>query len=233
MSDDLQAIIKRLHLYGSKLVKNLCPRPSDPHGLARAEAVWKRFRRTVIDAGAKLADFPEPVVYWLQELGQLVSQLDQLVRGERIDSVVGRFDFALFESLIAEGEQLLAIYAPRSAGPFAAFFGPLPTTLTTNTTATETQPDAGERPGADDPFADLRRFARAQLKGQERTLIEALCDAGGELPLADVKAMFDWQDPIESAWNSLRIRLNKKLEPHGWKVKTQGRAARLTRPDTE
>lgn len=51
--------------------------------------------------------------------------------------------------------------------------------------------------------------------------------------MADLKTLCDWQDPSESAWNSLRMRLNKKLEAHGWKVKTHGRAARLTKSDAE
>lgn len=84
-----------------------------------------------------------------------------------------------------------------------------------------------------DPFAELRQFARTELKGQERAVIEALCDAAGELPLTDVKALCNWQDPIESAWNSLRMRTNKKLELQGWKVITRGRSARLTKPDPE
>jgi len=98
--------------------------------------------------------------------------------------------------------------------------------------AAETQQSAGGKPPAD-PFADLRNYARTKLKGQERAVVEALCDAGGELPLADVKTLCDWQDPIESAWNSLRMRLNHKLESHGWKLKTQGRTARLTKLDPE
>lgn len=83
------------------------------------------------------------------------------------------------------------------------------------------------------PYAALRAFARNRLKGQERAVIEALCDAGGELSLSDMKTLCDWQDPIESAWNSLRIRVNKKLQSHGWKVRTQGRAAILKKLDTE
>lgn len=86
---------------------------------------------------------------------------------------------------------------------------------------------------AADPYAALRAFARNRLKGQERAVIEALCDAGGELSLSDIKTLCDWQDPIESAWNSLRMRLNKKLESHGWKVRTHGRAAILKKLDTE
>jgi hypothetical protein len=89
----------------------------------------------------------------------------------------------------------------------------------------------GGKPVADG-FADLRRLAR-DLSKQERAFVEALCDAGGELSLVDVKTLCDWQDPIESAWNSLRTRLNKKLESHGWKVTTKGRAARITKTNPE
>jgi hypothetical protein len=87
--------------------------------------------------------------------------------------------------------------------------------------------------GPADPFVDLRRFARTELKGQERAVIEALCDANGELSLADVKARCDWQDPIESSWNSLRTRLNKKLGRLRWRLITRDRTARLTKQSQE
>jgi hypothetical protein len=86
----------------------------------------------------------------------------------------------------------------------------------------------GEKPKPpDDPYADLRDFACSELKGQERAVIEALCDAGGELTMADVKTLCEWEDPIDDAWNSLRKRLNNKIRPHGWNLETHDRRARL------
>jgi len=235
MSNDLQAVVKCLFVFGSQLANNLCPRPGDPFVPARAEAVWKRFRRDVIAAGVRLNEFPLPIADWIRRLGQLARQFDELAQGKRIDSVVGRFDFALLESLIDEGEQLLKEYAPRPADPFAPFFSapPTPTTSTTPTPSTSTPPTGtqqseGEKPGADDPFADLRRFARAQLKGQERAVIEALCDAGGELPIADlaVKDGVGWDDEFQGFKDAQR-RLNPKLKPEGWRLERRNNAGFL------
>ena len=105
-----------------------------------------------------------------------------------------------------------------------------PNTAPPATSAPPTGTGGSEGGKPADAYAELRRLAR-DLSKQERAVTEALCDVGGELPLADVKTLCDWQDPIESAWNSLRTRLNKKLEPHGWTLKTKGRAARLTKSD--
>jgi hypothetical protein len=112
------------------------------------------------------------------------------------------------------------------AKAFAAAFAELFKSHTS--TPTSTQQGEGEKPKpADDPYADLRQFGRNTLKGQERAVIEALCDAGGELTMADVKMLCEWEDPIDDAWNSLRKRLNNKIRPHGWNLETHDRRARL------
>lgn len=85
----------------------------------------------------------------------------------------------------------------------------------------------GEKPPAD-TYADLRRFARAELKGQERAVIEALCDAGGELPIADL-AVTDgvgWDDPKRGFTNAQR-RLKGKLSRQGWTLIRHSNAAKL------
>ncbi|HMP00939.1 MAG TPA: hypothetical protein PKC45_00430 [Gemmatales bacterium] len=80
-----------------------------------------------------------------------------------------------------------------------------------------------------DPFADLRQYARAELKGQERAVIEALCDAGGELPIADlaVKRGVGWDD-VNKGFESAQRRLNPKIKKQRWKLTRQNNAARLT-----
>ena len=78
-----------------------------------------------------------------------------------------------------------------------------------------------------DPFALLRQFARDRLKGSQRRVLEALCDANGELPLETVGGICGWMRPIESAWGSLRSNLNQKLRPLGWQIRTFDRTARL------
>jgi hypothetical protein len=95
--------------------------------------------------------------------------------------------------------------------------------------ADETVPgDEGTPPA--DPFADLRQFARDNLKGQERRVIEVLCDAGGELPIADLAAKdgVGWSDEFEG-FNNAKKRLNRKLKKIGWTVARQSNAAKLNR----
>jgi hypothetical protein len=85
----------------------------------------------------------------------------------------------------------------------------------------------GHSPGTD-PFADLRRFARDRLKGQERAVIEALCTAGGELPIEElaIDPSVDWSDPFKG-FESAQRRLNPKIAKHGWRLTRQGNAAHL------
>jgi hypothetical protein len=88
---------------------------------------------------------------------------------------------------------------------------------------------AGEKPKpADDPYADLRDFARSRLKGQERAVIEALCDAGGELPIADLAVVdgVDWDDPFQGFKDAQRW-LNLKLKQIGWRLERRNNAGFL------
>lgn len=85
----------------------------------------------------------------------------------------------------------------------------------------------GGNPPAD-LYETLRQFARADLKGQERAVIEALCDADGELPIADLAVMegVGWQDPFDGFKGAQR-RLNPKLKPHRWRMERRNNAAYL------
>jgi hypothetical protein len=94
---------------------------------------------------------------------------------------------------------------------------------------TSTQQAEGEKPKPpDDPYADLRDFARSRLKGQERAVIEALCDAGGELPIADLAVVdgVGWDDPFQGFKDAQR-RLNPKLKPEGWRLERRNNAGFL------
>ncbi len=81
-----------------------------------------------------------------------------------------------------------------------------------------------------DPFAELRGFAGSELKGQERAVVEALCAAGGVLPIPDlgVKTGVGWSDAFEGFKNAQK-RLNKKLKRVRWTLARQDNAARLNR----
>jgi hypothetical protein len=68
------------------------------------------------------------------------------------------------------------------------------------------------------------------LKGQERAVVEHLCNAGGELPISDLAHMegVDWSDPIQG-FKNLQRRLLPKLKPFGWELRRQNNTARLHR----
>jgi len=99
-------------------------------------------------------------------------------------------------------------------------------------TATDDKSDAGTP--IPDAYAELRAFAHANLKGQERAVIEALCDAGGELPIADlaVKHGVDWDNPFQGYRNA-QTRLKSRLKRCGWTLVRQSNAAWLMRTSVE
>lgn len=100
-------------------------------------------------------------------------------------------------------------------------------TTPTITPATGTKQGEGKTP-LPDPYAELRQFARTNLKGQERAVVDALCDAGGELLIADlaVAGGVGWDDPF-SGFRNAQQRLNPKLKPLGWTLARQNNAAKL------
>lgn len=79
-----------------------------------------------------------------------------------------------------------------------------------------------------DPYTDLRNFARDKLKGQERAVIEALCDSHGELPIADlaVKDGVGWNE-MSQGFKDVQRRLKPKLKKVGWELSRQDNAAKL------
>lgn len=88
-------------------------------------------------------------------------------------------------------------------------------------------PSQGATPPTD-PYADLRRFARYELKGQERAVVDALCGEGGEVSIADlaVKEGVGWGDPFQG-FKDARRRLNTKLKPQGWRLERRNNTAYL------
>ncbi len=79
-----------------------------------------------------------------------------------------------------------------------------------------------------DSFAELRKFAQDKLKGQERAVIEALCNAAGTLPIADLalKGGVGWDDPTQGFRNAQQ-RLSPKLKPLCYTLVRQDGAAKL------
>lgn len=96
----------------------------------------------------------------------------------------------------------------------------------------EQQRDEGGTAPAD-PYADLRRFARASLKGQERAVIETLCDAGGELPITDLAlgGGVDWGGDSFQGFKNAQTRLSRKLKKIGWSLARRNNSALLRQTD--
>src|SRR5262245_50293130 len=63
-------------------------------------------------------------------------------------------------------------------------------------------------------FPDLLMWARRVLKGNQPVAVEMVCQAGGEVPLADLALKFEWESPFDDKFNSLRAEVGKKLKAH-------------------
>jgi hypothetical protein len=87
-------------------------------------------------------------------------------------------------------------------------------------------PDARPpRPKVCGPLGRLQAAAvQLRLKGNEAAVITALCERDGTVPIADLAVGFEWDAPY-TAWNSTRVRLNRKLKGHGWRLETDDGAA--------
>jgi hypothetical protein len=105
--------------------------------------------------------------------------------------------------------------------------GDSPTGSVTSPAPNQNPRSEGETAG---PYAELLRFARAELKGKERAVIEAVCWAGGTLPLPKLAKAegVDWID-WQTAFQSLQVRLNPKLRKVGWRIVRQNNAAHLVK----
>jgi hypothetical protein len=84
--------------------------------------------------------------------------------------------------------------------------------------------DGADRTGG--AFAALGAAAeRLRLVGNERAIVNRLCERNGRVPLADLAALCEWSAPWDGTWNAARGRLNKKLRRHGWRLTTFNREA--------
>lgn len=79
-----------------------------------------------------------------------------------------------------------------------------------------------------DEFAALRQFACDELKGQERAVLEAVCESRGKLPIADlaVRKGVDWDDVFQGFKDAQR-RLNPKLKQRMFTISRQDNCAVL------
>jgi hypothetical protein len=67
-------------------------------------------------------------------------------------------------------------------------------------------------PGPADKWQRLRDFAGSELRGMERAVVEALCDAGGELRLEELAFCrgVNWRDLFRQKFKNVQHRLNRK-----------------------
>jgi hypothetical protein len=80
-------------------------------------------------------------------------------------------------------------------------------------------------------FTQLRDFARDNLKGIQRRIVELVCNEQGECKLSDLAADsgIAWNAPWDNAWNSAMKAINEKLKRADipWRLSRADNAARL------
>jgi hypothetical protein len=109
---------------------------------------------------------------------------------------------------------------------FAPHLGTLRVALEHEAALVGTAPPAEQTTPENDPLDALREAVKSlRLKGNEAAIVQAICDAGGPVPLTRLAAKCKWMEPLETQWNPARYRLNRKLNPRGWNLTTLGRAA--------
>jgi hypothetical protein len=86
---------------------------------------------------------------------------------------------------------------------------------------------AADPAGQADSLSTLRDFARSNLKGKQRQVIEALCKGRGELTLQALAEQVGWEIPCDNAFNQTRIKLNAKIKRADWKLERFENKARL------
>jgi hypothetical protein len=79
-------------------------------------------------------------------------------------------------------------------------------------------PPAGSLPA-------LRQLAAKKLKGDERLIVERVCDGNGVCPLKELAMCIPWNSPYDGAFNSARQRINAKLKKDGWQIYRRDGAA--------
>jgi hypothetical protein len=102
------------------------------------------------------------------------------------------------------------------AGDHAAESGPA------GNTGADNDPNAKrkEMPTVAGPFGGLRAAAeQLRLKGNEATIVTTLCANDGRVPVKDLAVKMGWEPPY-TPWNPARVRLNRKLKKHGWRIET-------------
>jgi hypothetical protein len=85
--------------------------------------------------------------------------------------------------------------------------------------------------GSTNQFQALLDFAKNNLKGIERRLVELVCEHGGECPIADVAAdpAIGWSEPYDNPLNKTFGRINRKVRNAGlaWEFYRYNNAAKV------
>ena len=80
-----------------------------------------------------------------------------------------------------------------------------------------------------DQFAEPRRLAK-DMGPISRKIVEAICERGGSIPLAELADVLDWNGASKDAtFQGRKTAINKKLKGTPWKLERQSNEARLAR----
>lgn len=95
--------------------------------------------------------------------------------------------------------------------------------------------DSGSSPArdekkTDDPFADLREFARDELVKLQKAIVLTLISHDGPVPIEDLPMLLDHEwDDAEEGYKGLAKHVNPKIKSLGWKIARLDSAARLVK----
>ncbi len=82
------------------------------------------------------------------------------------------------------------------------------------------------------PYDPLRGLIETlRLRGNEKTIVLAICDSHGAIPLADLAVRCEWQNQDDN-WNSARKRLNQKFKSEKWRFERHDNKAIATELST-
>jgi hypothetical protein len=83
-----------------------------------------------------------------------------------------------------------------------------------------------------DPFGELRTFAANTLKGNQRKVVETICDANGSCPLADLAIALGWnREEAVPRFNEYKKAIQPKLRSAdlAWRLSRERNHARANR----
>jgi len=101
-----------------------------------------------------------------------------------------------------------------------------PTSIVVSATPPDGAGEGRRAPGAVSRWESLRGLIGSlKLKGNERAVVEAICDGDGSASVEDLGVELEWMNPDDNC-NSTLKRLKPKLKRHGWQLYRHDGSAR-------